>query len=143
MALLFLASALEVSIGGFIFSYLLRTGLSTEQVAGGGDSIYFTAVSCTRQVTAFLLLHFSSQTVLKLPLDLVLSTAVTVLLLPPSLPGIWIAVLTCGVGEAGLFPLALALAPQYLPAAGRVTSLMFLGASLGMLSMPLLIWQSV
>lgn len=139
MAMLFLAGTMELAIGGFIFTYLLRTGLSTEQVAGGITSTFYAAITCTRLVAAFMLLRFSSQTVMKFSLGLVLTTAITVLLLPPSPTVIWIAVLLCGIGEATLFPLALALAPQYLPAAGRATSLMFVGGSIGALTMPLLI----
>ncbi len=139
MAMLFLAGTMEMAIGGFVFTYLLRTDLSTEQVAGGVTSTFYTAITCTRLVTAFLLLRFSGQTVLQVALGLVIGTAVAVLLLPPSLPVIWVAVLLCGIGEATLFPLALSLAPQYLSAAGRATSLMFVGASIGALTMPLVI----
>ncbi len=139
MTMLFLAGTMEMAIGGFIFTYLLRMDLSTAQVAGGVTSTFYTAITCTRLVTAFLLLRFSGQTVLMVALGLVIGTAATVLLLPPALPVIWIAVLVCGMGEATLFPLALSLAPQYLSAAGRATSLMFVGASIGALTMPLVI----
>ena len=139
MAMLFLAGTMEMAIGGFVFTYLLRTDLSTEQVAGGVTSTFYTAITCTRLVAAFLLLRFTGQAVLRVALGLVIGTAVTVLLLPPSLPVIWVAVLLCGIGEATLFPLSLSLAPQYLPAAGRATSLMFVGASIGALTMPLVI----
>lgn len=139
MVMLFLAGTMEMAIGGFVFSYLLRMDLSTAQVAGGVTSTFYTAITCTRLATAFLLLRFSGQTVLQVTLGLVVGAAVAVLLLPLSLPVVWIAVLVCGIGEATLFPLALALAPQYLPAAGRATSLMFVGASVGALTMPLVI----
>lgn len=139
MAMLFLAGTMEMSIGGFIFTYLLRTGLSTEQVAGGITSTFYAAITGTRLLAAFLLLRFSSQTVMKFSLGLVFATAIAVLALPPSQTAIWIAVLILGIGEATLFPLALALAPQYLHSAGRATSLMFVGTSIGSLTMPLLI----
>ncbi len=139
MAMLFLAGTMEMVIGGFVFTYLLRTELSTAQVAGGVTSTFYTAVTCTRLVAAFLLLRFSSQTVLQAALGLIIGTVTILLALSPSLPVVWIAVLLCGIGEATLFPLSLALAPQYLTAVGRATSLMFVGASVGALTMPLVI----
>ena len=139
MAMLFLAGTMENAIGGFIFSYLLRTGLASEQVAGGVTSTYYVAVTCTRLAAAFLLLRFSSQRVLVIALSLIASTVLAVLLLPPTLTLVWIAVFICGIGEASLFPLTLSVAPQYLPASGRSTSLIFVGASVGFLTMPPLI----
>ena len=139
MAMLFLASTMEKAIGGFIFSYLLRTGLSTEQIAGGITSTFYVALTCTRLAVALMLVKFSSQKVLAVALSLIAGTVIGVLLLPPTLPIVWIAVLLCGIGEASLFPLTLSVAPQYLPLSGRSTTLIFVGASVGVLTMPMLI----
>ncbi len=139
MTMLFLAGTMENAIGGFIFSYLLRTGLSTEQVAGGITSTYYVAITCTRLAVVLVLVKFSSQKVLVVALSLIAGTVIGVLLLPPTLTIVWIAVLLCGIGEASLFPLTLSVAPQYLPLSGRSTSLIFAGASIGFLTMPMLI----
>ncbi len=139
MAMLFLAGTLEMAMGGFIFSYLLTTDLGTRQLAGGVTSSFFAAITCTRLLAVFLLMRYSGQRVLLAALTLVIGAALAVLWLPGSLPLIWVAVLCCGIGEAALFPLTLALTPHYVSAVGRATSLMFVAVSLGALTMPLLI----
>lgn len=139
MVMLFLAGTLELAMGGFIFSYLLTTELSTKQIAGGVTSSFFAAITCTRLLAVFLLMRYSSHRVLMAALTLITGAVMAVLWLPVSLTVIWVAVLFCGIGEAVLFPLTLALTPHYVPAVGRATSLMFVGVSLGSLTMPLLI----
>ncbi len=139
MAMLFLAGTLEMAMSGYIVSYLLTTELSTPQVAGGVASTFYIAITCTRLVAVFLLMRFPNQTVVILALVLVTGAATIVLLLPGSLLVVWGAVICCGIGEASLFPLTLALAPQYMTAVSRATSFMFVGVSLGSLTIPLLI----
>ena len=136
MALMFLTGIMQLGISSFIFTYVYEGGLGNAQQAGWVNSSYFAALTATRLVLAFLLLRFSNQTILGCALILVIGSSAMVLILPKVLSLVWIGVLICGVGQAAMFPLTLSMAPQYLPAVGRVTSYMFGGASLGFIGMP-------
>jgi FHS family Na+ dependent glucose MFS transporter 1 len=78
-----------------------------------------------------------------LTMDLLGSLASTaVLLTVPGPAGLWIGSLGLGLSLASVFPAALALAGEYLPLTGAVTSRIFVGASVGTISMPWLIGES-
>lgn len=141
MAMLFLAGTMEIAIAIWVFSYTLALQLGTEQMAGGLNSSFFAAIAASRLLVAFLLVRVSKQSVLYVALGLVLISCIGVLLAPASLPMLWAGVILTGFGVAALFPLTLSLAPQYLPAEGRVTSWMFGAASVGFLSIPWFIGQ--
>ncbi len=141
MVMLFLAGVMELSLAGFIFTYVYEGGLGNEQQAGWINSSFYAALTATRLILAFLLLRFANRTILGWGLTLVIVSCVMVLLLPKLLSVIWCGVVLCGIGQAAMFPLTLSIAPQYLPAEGRVTSFMFLGASIGFVAMPWLVGQ--
>ncbi len=136
MAMFFLAGVMELSLAGFIFTYVYEGGLGNEQQAGWVNSSFYAALTGTRLLLAFLLLRFSNRAILSWALALVVGSCALVLLLPKALGVVWIGVILCGMGQAAMFPLTLSLAPQYLPAEGRVTSFMFLGASIGFVAIP-------
>ncbi len=136
MAMLFLAGVMELSLAGFIFTYIYESGLGNEQQAGWVNSSFYAALTGTRLLLAFLLLRFSNRVLLSWALALVIGSCILALALPKALSVVWIGVALCGMGQAAMFPLTLSIAPQYLPAEGRVTSFMFLGASIGFVSMP-------
>jgi FHS family Na+ dependent glucose MFS transporter 1 len=66
----------------------------------------------------------------------------TVLLTVPGPTGLWLGTLGLGLSLASVFPAALALAGEYLPLTGTVTSRIFVGASVGTITMPWLIGES-
>jgi fucose permease len=66
----------------------------------------------------------------------------TVLLIVPSPTGLWLGTLGLGLSLASVFPAALALAGEYLPLTGTVTSRIFVGASVGTITMPWVIGES-
>ncbi len=141
MVMLFLAGVMELSLAGFIFTYVYEGGLGNEQQAGWINSSFYAALTATRLILAFMLLRFANRTILGWALTLVIGSCVMVLLLPKLLSVVWFGVVLCGIGQAAMFPLTLSIAPQYLPAEGRVTSFMFLGASIGFVGMPWLVGQ--
>ena len=139
MALMFLAGVMELSMSSFIFTYVYEGGLGDAQQAGWVNSSFYAALTATRLILAFLLLRFSNQSMLGWALILVIGSCAMVLILPKVLSLVWIGVVICGVGQAAMFPLTLSMAPQYLPAEGRVTSFMFGGASIGFIAIPWMI----
>ncbi len=134
--LLFLAGTLEVTIAVWIFSYIRELQMASTQVAGWINSSFFAAITLSRLLIAFILVRVSNETVLYVAMVLLMVAFAGIILFPTSLPLLWIGVVAAGAGIATLFPGVLTLAPEYLPAEGRVTSWMFAGASLGFLAAP-------
>ena len=139
--LLFLAGTIEVTVAVWIFSYIRELQMASTQVAGWINSSFFAAITLSRLLTAFILVHVSNEIVLYAAIALLLVAFTGIILFPYSLPLLWVGVAAAGAGVATLFPGVLTLAPQYLPAEGRVTSWMFAGASLGFLAIPWLTGQ--
>lgn len=139
MTLMFLAGVMELGMSSFIFTYIYEGGLGDAQQAGWVNSSFYAALTATRLILAFLLLRFSSQAMLGWGLGLVIISCVMVLALPKDLSLVWIGVVFCGMGQSAMFPLTLSMAPQYLPAEGRVTAFMFGGASVGFIFVPWII----
>jgi FHS family Na+ dependent glucose MFS transporter 1 len=78
-----------------------------------------------------------------LTIDLLGAIACTIVLLTvPGPAGLWIGTIVLGLALASVFPASLALAGEYLPLTGTVTSRIFVGASVGTISMPWLIGES-
>lgn len=136
MALMFLAGVLQLGMSSFIFTYVYEGGLGDAQQAGWVNSSFYAALTATRLILAFLLLRFSNQAILGWALILVIGSCAMVLILPKVLSLVWIGAVICGVGQAAMFPLCLSMAPQYLPAEGRVTSFMYGAASISFIGMP-------
>lgn len=136
VGLLFFAGAIEVSIAIWTFSYIRELHLASDQVAGWINSTFFAAITLSRFATAMILTRISNMAVLRIATGLILLPCIWIMLFPQSLSLLWVGVAIAGAGVATLFPGVLTLAPQYLPAEGRVTSWMFGGASLGFLGVP-------
>lgn len=66
----------------------------------------------------------------------------TVLLTVPGSTGLWLGTLGLGICLASVFPAALALAGESLSLTGAVTSRIFVGASVGTITMPWIIGES-
>lgn len=134
-----LTGVLAVSMSGFIFTYTFEGGWGSEQEAGWVNASYFGAITIMRLLIAILLQRFSAQNILIGTLITVCLACTAMLTLPPSLGLIWVCAIAGGAGQAGTFPLTLALAPQYLPPVGRVTAYMYGGSAIGFITVPWLI----
>ncbi len=141
IAMLFLIGTMEMVMAGFGFTYLLSTALFSKSQAAEVISTYYAVLTCTRLISVFLLTRYSSQRVVIAALTSLIGAAMMVLLLPITLTGLWVAIFFCGIGLAVPFPLTLTWVPEYVPAVGKVTSLMYSSVSVGALTIPLLIGQ--
>jgi fucose permease len=78
-----------------------------------------------------------------LTIDLLGALASTIVLLTvPGPTGLWLGTLGLGISLASVFPAALALAGECMPLTGAVTSRIFVGASVGTITMPWIIGES-
>ena len=137
----FLYTGAEVSFGGWIFSYAVALGLSSEAVAAYLTSAFWGGLTAGRLVAIPLAVRFPPRTLLLADCIGCLASLVVLVLSPHSLVAAFLG--TCGAGlcMASIFPSALALAQGRLRITGQVTGWLFVGASAGGMTLPWLIGQ--
>ncbi len=131
----------ELGFGWWIYTYVIELGLGTIVVASYITSLYWGAVALGRLAAVFLSLRFSPRTILWGALLGSLASMALILALPDSQTAIWIGTFGAGFTIGPLFPVILAFAERHMPITGRVTSLFFIGTSLGGMFIPWLIGQ--
>jgi FHS family Na+ dependent glucose MFS transporter 1 len=136
---LFLYVAAEAGYGGWISSYMIVTGLSNEAVAAYLASAYWGSFTVGRLLGVPAAMRFSPQAILSVALIAGLIFLGILAIFPLSLGAIWVG--TCGFGlvTGPIFATTIALAERRMHITGRITGLIFIGASLGAMTIPWLI----
>ncbi len=137
----FLYVGVEGSFGSWIATYARATGLGDEAAAAYLTSAFWGALTLGRLLSIPLALRFSPRQVLAFDLGSCF-LSVLVLLLWPGVPlATWAGTFGAGLGMASVFPTTLSLAERHLTITGSITSLFFVGASLGGMALPWVIGQ--
>ena len=131
----------ELGFGWWVYTYVLELGLGTMVMATYITSLYWGAISLGRLAAVFLSMRFTPRTILWGTLPGSLVSMALILALPESQTAIWVGTFGAGFTIGPLFPVILAFAERNMPITGRVTSLFFIGTSLGGMIIPWLIGQ--
>jgi FHS family Na+ dependent glucose MFS transporter 1 len=143
----FLYVGAESSLGGWIATYAKTIGLgSSDPQEASATAAYLTAafwgaVTLGRLFSIPLAAHFSPRRVLSADLIGCVASAAVLLAWPGNPVATWVGTLGAGLSMASIFPTSLSLAERHLPITGTITSVFFVGASLGGVSVPWLIGQ--
>ncbi len=137
----FLYVGAESGFGGWIASYARATGLGDAVTAAYLTSAFWGALTLGRLLSIPLAARFSPRQVLTG--DLIgCSISMSILLLWPAAPlATWVGTLGAGLFMASMFPTTLSLAERHMTISGTITSLFFVGASLGGMILPWVIGQ--
>jgi fucose permease len=137
----FLYTGAEVAFGGWIFSYAVALGLSSEAVSAYLTSAFWGGLTVGRLLAIPLAVRFPPRSMLLADCLGCLASLGVMILAPHSLPAAFLG--TCGAGlcMASIFPSALALAQGRVRITGQVTGWFFVGASAGGMVLPWLIGQ--
>lgn len=143
ITLFFLYVGAEVSFGGWIYTYAVELRLADAATAGYLASIFWGALTLGRLLTIPISTRIRPRYILIG--DLVGQIACLILLFRwPDLPiMVWAVSFGMGLFMASVFPAQLALAERNLPLSGQITSLFFVGASLGSMTLPWLIGKRI
>jgi FHS family Na+ dependent glucose MFS transporter 1 len=137
----FLYVGAEVSFGGWIFNYAQAQGLATGAQVAYLNSAFWGAFTVGRLVSIPIVQRVRPRTVLLVDL-LGCIASVGALRIWSSSPVVgWVGVIGTGLFMASIFPTTILLAGRRMTLTGFVTSLFFLGSSLGAMLMPFLIGQ--
>ncbi len=131
----------EIGFGAWVFTYARTLGLADEVAAAYLTSAFWGALTLGRLLAIPLAARFRPRTLLAADLTGCLVSVGLVLLLPRSTEALWIGAIGAGLSMASVFPTLMNLAGRRLRLTGRVTSLFFVGASLGGMFLPWLIGQ--
>jgi FHS family Na+ dependent glucose MFS transporter 1 len=139
--LMFLNVAVELTFGGWIFSYAvaLRPGAAT--AARLLNSTYWGALALGRLISIPLATRLHPRTMLLLDILGALASVGVAVLLPGWPPAVWIASFGLGLSIASLFPSVLNYAGSAMPITGRTTGFILVGAGAGSMVMPWLVGQ--
>ena len=131
----------EIGYGNWIFSYTKAQGLGDDAMAALLNSAFWGALTAGRLLSIPLAMRFSARRILQGDLLVCLLSLGVLLLWPGSLAATWVGTLGLGLGMASVFPTTITLAEQRMTITGQVTSLFFVGSSLGGMVLPWLIGQ--
>jgi len=137
----FLYVGAESSVGGWIATYAKTTGMGDAVTAAYLTSAFWGAMTVGRLLSVPLAARFSPRQVLAGDLAGCLASVLALLVWMGNPIATWIGTFGAGLFMASIFPTAISLAEKHLKITGAVTSLLFVGASLGGMSLPLLIGQ--
>ncbi len=137
----FLCVGAEISMGGWIFTYAVRTGLGNETTAAYLNSAFWGAFTLGRLLAIPVAVRVRPATML---LSNLLGCLVGVGVIwgwSQSVWALWLGVIVVGLFVAPLFATLMSFAGQIVPLTGRVAGLLFIGISAGGMVAPWLIGQ--
>lgn len=141
MLLLFLYVGVEVSLGGWCTTYLLRSTDASQMLAASAPSAFWAAILLSRVVTVLILPRVGILAVLVG--GGVLSLVGSAAMLGSSEPAfVLMAIAVAGVGLGPVFPSAVGYFLQFGgPNASRIAGLLFAAGSVGGAVLPMLVGQ--
>ena len=142
ITLFFLFVSAEVSLGGWIATYVLESHLADEASAADLTFIFWFSLTIGRLLSIPISTRIHVKYILGVDLLLCLIGVGLILVWPTSLKVIWVGTGIFGLGVASMFPIGISITEKYLTVSGQITSLLFVGGALGGMVIPWLIGQS-
>ncbi len=131
----------EISFGGWIFSYTVAMGVAAETTAAYLTSLFWGTFTIGRLLAIPLASRLRPRAILFGDLGLAATSVALILLWPQAQFVVWLGTAGVGLSMASVFPTVLTLAERRMAITGKVTSIFFVGASLGGMTLPWLIGQ--
>ncbi len=140
-AMFFFFVGAELSYGGWIYTYALSLGLATITTAGYLTSLFWGALTLGRLVNIPVAARVRPRYMLMADIGGLALSLLLLLFWPASTSIIWIATFGMGFAMASAFATLMGLGEHHIAVTGKITSLFFVGSSLGSMTIPWLIGQ--
>ncbi|NLE43343.1 MAG: MFS transporter [Chloroflexi bacterium] len=137
--LTFLYIGTEVTLGGWIYTYAVSSGLAGASSAAYLTSAFWGALTLGRLLAVPIATKLRPGVILLVDLCGALLSAVAVLNWSHSLAILWIGCLGMGLALASVFPTIMSFAERRIVLTGRLTSWLFVGGSAGGMTVPWLV----
>jgi FHS family Na+ dependent glucose MFS transporter 1 len=139
--LVFFCVGVQIGFGGWIFTYVSELGITDLATALLITSIFWGSLTLGRLIAIPVSKKVSLASMLLFNLCLLVLVLGLILVWPTRLWMLWVGSAGMGLATSLLFPTILAFAESKLNMTGRVTGLFFLGSSLGMVVLPMVLGQ--
>lgn len=133
----------EVSFGAWVYTYAEKLGLADPTSAAYLTAVFWGALTAGRLLSIPLAVRVRPRVILLTALLGCWLSAGVVWLLPGSTAALWAGAVGVGFFMAPVFPTLMAFASRRMALTAQITSLFFIGASLGGTALPWLIGQLV
>lgn len=131
----------ETSLGGWLHTYTVASGLGTTTLGAYLTSAFWGAFTAGRLLSIPLAARLRPRSLLLIDFAGALASLGVLLLWPGSTVAAWVGTVGVGASIASIFPTMISLAERRMAITGRVTGWFFVGASVGGMSLPWLIGQ--
>lgn len=135
----FLYVGVEVSFGGWVFTYAVKQNLATEAVAAYLTSAFWGAFTLGRLFSIPISLRVRPRYILLWDMIGTVVFLAILVLWSNSEVALWVGVLGVGLSIASVFPTTMSLAARRMNVTGQIAGLFFVGASIGATILPWLI----
>ncbi len=131
----------EISFGGWIYSYGLTTGLTDKMGAAYLTSVFWGAFTVARLISIPLAIRLKPITMLFICTMGSLASFMLILSFPDSLRMLMLSSAGVGIFIACVFPTTFSFCEYRLGVTGKITSWLFVGASVGAMGLPWILGQ--
>ena len=137
----FLYVGAETSFGGWIATYAKSLGLGDAVTAAYLTSAFWGALTLGRFLSVILAVYIKPALMLIIDLSGCIISLCIVLFGSGSVTVTWVGTIGFGLSIASIFPTTVNLAERRMTITGKITAWFFVGASLGGMTLPLIIGQ--
>ncbi len=130
----------ESSYSGWVYTYAVELGLADAGTASYLVSAFWLTVTIGRLAAIPLSARFAPRVILRTAVMGSIASVGLIIAIPDSIT-LWIGTITLGLSMAAIFPTTLAFAGRNIALNGRITSYFYVGAGIGVSSVPWLIGQ--
>jgi MFS family permease len=133
----------ENSFAGLVYTYAVRMGAANEVTAAYLNAAFWAAFMLARVASIPIATRVRPRVIMIADLVIALAGILLILLMPSTPAALWGGTVLFGIGIASTFPTLLNFASRHMTITGAVTGWFFVGASLGSMTIPLLIGQTM
>jgi FHS family Na+ dependent glucose MFS transporter 1 len=143
MLLAFIFTGVEVSYGGWIFTYFNVSNLGSGSAAYQITSLFYLAITLGRLISIPLATRFKSQSMIWGYLGGAALSAALMTLLPDQPWSVWVGTAFLGLSIAAIFPTTFTFVRSITQLSGKQTGLVWASGSFGAILLPWLIGRGI
>ncbi len=142
-ALAFLFVGVEVSYGGWIFTYFVSSGVGQAAAAYTLTSVFWLSVMFGRLSSVLLAARFKPQTLVTIYLLGAVVSAGVMRFMAQYPVAVWVGSVGMGLSIAAIFPTTFSFVQSRIQISGKLNGIVWAAGSVGAMSLPWLIGQQI
>ena len=132
---------MELGFGNWIYTFAVEIQMESKTGAAYLTSAFWGAFTLARLLGVFISSRLRAQTILLLDLGGCMAALGILLLLPDSLPALWVGTILMGLSVASIFATGMSFAERHLKLSGVMIGWILVGGGIGGMLSPWLIGQ--